>query len=332
MIIHTYSYPRAALIGNPSDGYFGKTIAFLFRNFQAEVIMYESPELEIIPQERDRSVFRSVRALYEDVKLYGYYGGIRLLKAAIKRFYEHCRDQEIDLPNRNFTIRYQSTIPNRLGLAGSSAIITACFKALMAFYEIDIPPEIQANLVLSVETKELGLGAGLQDRVAQAYERPVYMDFDQQLMKNQGYGGYETFDANLLPPLYIAYRTDLSEGSEVLHNNLKARFKRGEPDVHKAMKGFAELTTRCRELLQNGRSREIGPLLDQNFDLRSSITQISQANLKMVQLARSVGASAKFTGSGGAIIGTYCDEVMYQDLKALLKSENIAILRPQISE
>ncbi|MEL7530076.1 MAG: GHMP kinase, partial [Bacteroidota bacterium] len=116
MIIHTYSYPRAALIGNPSDGYFGKTIAFLFRNFQAEVIMYESPELEIIPQERDRSVFRSVRGLYEDVKLYGYYGGIRLLKAAIKRFYEHCRDQQIELPNRNFTIRYQSTIPNRLGL------------------------------------------------------------------------------------------------------------------------------------------------------------------------------------------------------------------------
>lgn len=332
MIIHTYSYPRAALIGNPSDGYFGKTIAFLFQNFKAEVLMYESPELEIIPQERDRSIFKSVRGLYEDVNLYGYYGGIRLLKAAIKRFYEHCRDQEIALPNRNFTIRYQSTIPNRLGLAGSSAIITACFKALMAFYEVTIPPEIMANLVLSVETKELGLGAGLQDRVAQAYEKPVFMNFDQKLMEQQGYGGYQTFDANLLPPLYIAYRTDLSEGSEVFHNNLRARFRRGEPDVHEAMHGFADLTTRCRELLENGRGKEIGSLLDQNFDLRCSITQISKANLNMVKMARSVGASAKFTGSGGAIIGTYTDEVMYQDLKALLKSENIAILRPQISE
>ncbi|MFK7924370.1 MAG: mevalonate kinase [Bacteroidia bacterium] len=332
MIIHTYSYPRAALIGNPSDGYFGKTIAFLFRNFRAEVLMYESPELEIIPQERDRSIFKSVRGLYEDVNLYGYYGGIRLLKAAIKRFYEHCRDQDISLPNRNFTIRYQSTIPNRLGLAGSSAIITACFKALMAFYEVSIPPEIMANLVLSVETKELGLGAGLQDRVAQAFEKPVFMDFDQKLMEQQGYGGYETFDASLLPPLYIAYRTDLSEGSEVFHNNLKARFRRGEPDVHEAMRGFADLTTRCRELIENGRGKEISSLLDQNFDLRCSITQISNANLNMVKMARSVGASAKFTGSGGAIIGTYTDEVMYQDLKALLKSENIAILRPQISE
>jgi glucuronokinase len=330
MIIQTHSYPRAALIGNPSDGYFGKTIAFVFRNFTAEVILYESPELEILPQERDRSVFRSVKGLYEDVKLYGYYGGIRLLKAAIKRFYEYCREEDIDLGNRNFTIRYSSTIPNRLGLAGSSAIITACVKALMQFYEVEIPAHLLANLILSVENNELGISAGLQDRVAQAYERPVFMDFDRKHMEQHGYGIYETFNAQLLPPLYIAYRTDLSEGSEVLHNNLRARFNQQEPEVIQAMQEFGSLSSRCRELLENGRSREIGPLLDQNFELRRSITQISKANERMVNLARSVGASAKFTGSGGAIIGTYADEIMYQDLKACLKAENIAIIRPQI--
>ena len=31
MITKAHAYPRAALIGNPSDGYFGKTIAFTFR-------------------------------------------------------------------------------------------------------------------------------------------------------------------------------------------------------------------------------------------------------------------------------------------------------------
>ncbi|MFO8143540.1 MAG: hypothetical protein R6T78_02560, partial [Dehalococcoidales bacterium] len=40
--------PRAALIGNPSDGYFGKTIAFTFSNFQADVTLYDTPELEIL--------------------------------------------------------------------------------------------------------------------------------------------------------------------------------------------------------------------------------------------------------------------------------------------
>ncbi|MDX2246764.1 MAG: GHMP kinase [Bacteroidia bacterium] len=330
MIITTYSFPRAALIGNPSDGYYGKTIAFVFRNFHAKVMLYETPELEIIPQERDRSIFSSVEGLCQDVEMYGYYGGIRLLKAAIKKFYEHCRDNGIKLENKNFTIRYSTTIPNRLGLAGSSAIITACVKALMRFYQVEIPIPLQANLVLSVETEELGIGAGLQDRVAQAYETPVYMDFDKTIMEHQGYGNYQTLDPSVFPPLYIAYRTDLSEGSEVVHNNLRERYELGDEKVHQAIKGFADLTTQAKTCLEKGDSSRLGELLNANFDLRCTIMEISAENKKMVELARSVGASSKFTGSGGAIIGTYKDEKMYKKLTEVFDAEKIALLKPEI--
>ena len=330
LIIRTYAYPRAALIGNPSDGYFGQTIAFVFSNFRAEVLLYESPELEIIPQDRDRSVFKSVEGLYEDVQQFGYYGGIRLLKAAIKKFYEHCRQEGIDFENKNFTIRYETNIPNRLGLAGSSAIITACMKALMLFYRIQIPTPLLANLVLSVETEELGIGAGLQDRVAQAYETPVYMDFNKSLMEKQGYGNYQTLDANLFPPIYIAYRTDLSEGSEVVHNNLRARFNAGDKEVHAAINNFSSLTMQAKSLLERGEVEGMGDLLNANFDLRLSIMNISESNQRMVELARSTGASAKFTGSGGAIIGTYKHEKMYKQLKKILNQEKIKIFRPDI--
>ena len=47
----------------------------------------------------------------------------------------------------------------------------------MKFFEVEIPLPIQANLVLETETRELGVPAGLQDRVIQAYEGVVYMDF-----------------------------------------------------------------------------------------------------------------------------------------------------------
>lgn len=330
MIIKTYSYPRAALIGNPSDGYFGKTIAFVFSNYSANVILYETPELEIVPQERDRSTFVSVKGLANDVKQYGYYGGIRLLKAAIKKFYEHCEAYHLPLPEKNFTIRYQTNIPNRLGLAGSSAIITACMKALMKFYEVSIPLPLLANLVLSVETQELGIGAGLQDRVAQAYETPVYMDFNESVMKLQGYGSYQTLSASLLPPIYIAYRTDLSEGSEVVHNNLRERYLRKEQDVIEAISRWSQLTEGVKKALEDGKGTEIGPLLDENFDLRKSIMNLSSANLNMVELARSAGASAKFTGSGGAIIGTYKDEAMYKRLAGVLEAERIKVIKPKV--
>ena len=178
MIIETYSYPRAAVIGNPSDGFFGKTIAFVFSNFIANVQLWETPELEIKPERLDMVLFSSMANLAEEVNFAGYYGGMRLLKATVKVFYDYCTENNITLDPRNFTIRYHSNIPLRLGLAGSSAIITACFKALQQFFGIIIEPQIMANLVLSVEAKELGIAAGLQDRVAQAYEHPVFMDFD----------------------------------------------------------------------------------------------------------------------------------------------------------
>ena len=331
MIIQTRAYPRAGFIGNPSDGYFGKTIAFAFRNFHAEVMLYETPELEILPSKRDHSRFDSIHALAEDVKTFGYYGGIRLLKATAKRFHDYCAENHVKLHDRNFTIRYQTTIPSHVGMAGSSAIITACMRALMAFYGVTIPKPVLAGLILSVENKELNIPAGLQDRVTQVYEGLVYMNFNRETMERQGHGHYEPLDLRLLPPVYIAWRDDLSEGTEVFHNDIRGRFNRGEPDVVSAMKFWADLTDQVRDALLRGDHAPIGPLLDAGFDKRREIYRISQGNLEMVEAARSVGASAQFCGSGGAIVGTYADEEMYGRLASRLGPLGIHILRPDFA-
>ena len=330
MIIETHSYPRAAVIGNPSDGYFGKTIAFLFSNFKATVQLYHSPELKIYPQGLDITSFDSIHQMVENVNLNGYYGGIRLLKGTIKVFYDYCEKQNIQLDGRNFTIRYHSNIPLRLGLAGSSAIITACMKALMSFYNVAIPKPVMANLVLSVETEELGIAAGLQDRVAQAYEQPVYMDFEKSTMQKQGYGNYEELEADNFKNMYIAFRKNLSEGTEVVHNNLRARYNIGEKVVLDAMEKWIGLTDAYRAALKQNDQLAIHDLINENFDLRKSLIPISQGNIEMVETARSVGASAKFTGSGGAIIGTYRDESMFDQLVKLLGKKEIEVIKPEI--
>ncbi|MBN1820563.1 MAG: hypothetical protein JXR31_07070 [Prolixibacteraceae bacterium] len=330
MIIETHSYPRAAVIGNPSDGFFGKTIAFVFSNFIARVQLYETPELEIKPQRLDITHFNSIEELVDDINFAGYYGGMRLLKATIKIFFEYCLLNNIKLPKKNFTIRYDSNIPLRLGLAGSSAIITAGMKALKEFYEVDIPAPVLANLVLSVETVELGISAGLQDRVAQAFETPVFMDFDKDIMDAQGYGNYKIIDPKKFPPLYIAYRKNLSEGTEVVHNNLRARFEIGDPKVLQAVLRWGQLTVEFCEAMEKGNYQTMHDLMDENFNLRNKTVRISKGNLEMVELARSVGASAKFTGSGGAIIGTYDNEKTYQKLKALMVRNNIDVIKPNI--
>lgn len=330
MIIRTQAYPRAGLIGNPSDGYFGKTISFVFSNFRAEVVLYETPELEILPSQKDHSCFDNISDIVRDVRLHGYYGGIRLLKATIKTFYDYCQDNQIALHDKNFTIRYCSDIPHGVGLAGSSAIITACLRALMAFYGVSIPKYVQANLVLAAENNELHIPAGLQDRVIQVYEGLVHMDFAEEIMARQGYGNYTSLAPSLLPRLYVAYRDDFSEPTEKFHNNIRLRFEQGERKVVNAMRFWARLTDKVRHRLLNDQADQIGELLDANFNRRRQIYKISDDNLRMVEEARSTGASAKFTGSGGAIVGTYKNQQMFVELRKRLGKLNIKVIKPKI--
>lgn len=331
MIIRTTAFPRAGLIGNPSDGYFGKTIAFAFRNFSAQIELWESPELELLPSRRDHSVFKGLKALHKDVKLHGYYGGFRLLKAAAKAFYEHSQERGIQLEEKNFTMRYKSDIPNRVGLAGSSALITACVRGLMSFYGVAISRHSLANLVLRVENNELGIPAGLQDRVAQSYQGAVFMDFDRKLMESRGYGEYEALDPAKLPPLYIAYREDLSEGTEVYHNDLRARWQRGEPDVLEAIQFWADLTVKLRAAIDAGDQAAMHRILNANFDKRASLYDVGEGNRDMVTTARQTGASAKFAGSGGAIVGIYDDEAMFKKLEEAFEPKGIRVIKPELA-
>ena len=332
MIISACAYPRAALIGNPSDGYFGKTIAFVFDNYKSSVQLYETPELCFIPSSRDYTTFENLADLDNKICSYGYYGGIRLLKAAARKFYLYCRTNGIKLPKRNFTIRYESDIPNRLGLAGSSAIITAAMRAMLEYYELTITDAILANLVLLTERDELSIPAGLQDRVAQAYNTPVFMDFNREHMEKYGYGIYQKIDIPDSLNLYVGFRTDLAEGSEILHSRLRDDYNSGKPDVLAAMAEWASLADQMKQALKEQDHALISRLIDRNFDLRCQVCSgsISEKNRRMVELARQCGASAKFAGSGGAIIGTYKDDAMFDTLHSTLKQYNVEIIRPSI--
>jgi len=318
------------LLGNPSDGYYGKTISVSVRNFCAEVIVYEWPEVEIVLSRQDRCHFNRIEELVEDVKLNGLYGGLRLIKASIKRFVEYCQSQGLDLGNQAFSMRYDTNIPRQVGLAGSSAIITAVFRGLMQFYGITIGKEILPTLILNVEKQEIGIDAGLQDRVCQVYEGLVYMDFDRSLIEKNGYGAYENLDRTLLPPLYIACRTDLSEISGIIHSDLRARWERREPAVVEAMEELAGLVTQGKECLLNRDYRTFSKLMDRNFDIRASICKLDPRNVEMVCLARNHGVCATYAGSGGSIVGICETEETFTRLREEFQKLKCHVFRPRV--
>lgn len=331
MLLRTRSYARVGLIGNPSDGYYGKTISCVFENFWVDVTIYESPDLEILPADVDEHRFQDLDHLVKDVRLFGYYGGVRLMKATAKIFAEHCREHGIELPKRNFTALYTSNIPRLVGLSGSSAICTAMFKALMKFYEVEIPLPLIPTLCLNAEKRELGIECGLQDRVIQMYEGMVYMDFDRTLVDSRGYGDYIPMDPGLLPPIYVAYDPGRAEVSGIYHQKLRVLFEEKKPDIVAAMSEFAGFASQMREALLQGHKDKVPGLMNANFDLRDRIFNVAPENRRMVHVARGTGASAKFAGSGGTIVGTYEDDAMYDRLTRDLGSIGCRVLKPTLN-
>lgn len=330
MIIESRAFARAGLLGNPSDGYFGKTISIIVRNFAASVSIYESPELVIEECEEDTNKYRNVHHLVDSVKLSGYYGGSRLIKAAIKKFVEYCEKTDINLPRKNFTVRFRTSIPRQIGMAGSSAIVTATMRGLMKFYDVSIPEVILPGIILSAETDELGINAGLQDRVIQVYEGCVFMDFNKEQMEAHGHGKYEPLKPSLLPKLYMAYKTELGKVSGTVFNNLKERYLAGDKLTIDTLSELASLAERGKEAILNQDYVLLNTLMNKNFDLRCKIMNISASNMELVNTARACGASAKFSGSGGAIIGMYEDDEMLHKLIIHLRKINARVIKPII--
>jgi glucuronokinase len=330
MIIETRAYARAGLLGNPSDGYFGKTISIIIRNFGASISLYESPELNIEEMDVDQNTFRNIYHLIDSVKITGYYGGTRLIKAAVKKFVEYCETNNVRLSNDNFTIRYRSSIPRQVGLAGSSAIVTATMKALMQFYEVDIPKHILPTIILKAETEELGINAGLQDRVIQVYEGCVFMDFEKEHFQKNGFGKYEQIDSALLPKLYLAYKIELGKVSGTVLSNIREKYEKGDPLVIETLAQLADLARQGKEVILKRDYTTLNKLMNKNFDLRCKIMNISDSNKELVMTARNCGASAKFSGSGGAIIGMYEDDEMLRKLIINLQKIKARVIKPII--
>lgn len=330
MIIEERAYARAGLLGNPSDGYFGKTISISVKNFGAHITLYQSPELRIEQEPHDRNEFSTVSSLIERIKIHGYYGGDRLIKATIKTFVEYCKEHSVQIDNKNFTIRYHSTIPRQVGLAGSSAIITATLKALCRFYVVAIPLEIFPSVVLRVEAQELGINAGLQDRVIQTYEGCIYMDFNKEHLAKHNCGIYERLQPSILDNIYIAYNTDLGKVSGTVLNDIRIRYEKGDPEVVTTLSEIASLAASGKEAIINGDISALHSLINKNFDLRKKIMTISAQNQLLIDTARSCGASAKFCGSGGSIIGLYANNAMLTKLIIDLKKINTRVIKPFI--
>ncbi|MBS3141261.1 GHMP kinase [Candidatus Woesearchaeota archaeon] len=323
-MIEKRTYARAAIVGNPSDGYYGKTIAFTFEQFSANCALEKSKEMTIKLDNIERK-YSNIDEI-KNKKSGEYDKEIGIIEATIKKFYEYSKVKD----NSNLLISCKSNIPKQVGFAGSSAIITSLMKCLIELYNIEIKKEILPNIILSVETEELGIAAGLQDRVVQVYQGLVYMDFSKNLIEEKGYGNYENLNLKKMPNFFIAYSLIGDEASGVFHNNIKERFLAGDEKVINMMKNVASYAAEAKECLLEGDNEKLAMLMNENFNRRREIYNLSKRNIRMIEIARELNSCSNFTGSGGACVGIYQNNEMLENLKEAYKKEKFGVIIPKI--
>ncbi len=305
---------RVGLLGNPSDGYGGKTLGLAVPRFAATVTIEvdEAGPLEIVEHPEDRPQWASVAELVDQVDRFGYGTGPQLLAATVRTLH----DVAASVDHQGFdrfggVISYQTTIPRSVGLGGSSALVVAAIRAIGEALDLQLPPEVLASVALRVETDQLGIAAGLQDRVVQTYGGLMAMNFAESETDARfgvAHGEYRAVDPTNLPRLFVAYREAAAEPSDSYHRSLRHRFDQGDPMVRETMRHLAALAVEGEAALRWGRAERFGRLLTENMELRRRLGPLPEAQLDLVDLAERCDAPASFAGSGGAVVGAVEDD------------------------
>jgi galactokinase/mevalonate kinase-like predicted kinase len=288
------AFARVALAGNPSDGYGGRTLAVAVPDFVATATAAPS----------DDDSFGSPGP-----------GGEELMRATLARFRARVG------PPHPVALSCETKVPREVGLAGSSAIVIACARALCDLCGRTLEHDDLAREALAVELEDLGIAAGLQDRVVQARETLVAMDFSD-------HPSYEELDAGLLPPLFVAWHPDAASPSGLTHSALRERYEAGEPEVTGAMTRLADLALRARDALLSHDHAAFAACMDGSFDERLRIIRVDPLTIAMVESARAAGAAANSAGSGGAIVGTVPHEHAWPEIHKRLDALGASSLRP----
>jgi glucuronokinase len=322
------THARAALLGNPSDGFGGATIAFELRQFAAEVEA-RAGRAVTIGAGQSRLEFSNAAELVAAARNRDYPAGgpAALLMATAKRYCERLATGRGQLAAIGFDLQLRSSsIPPQVGLAGSSAIVISALRALCELFADEIPRQLLPGFALACETEELGISAGLQDRVVQSYGGLVFMDFSPRLMAERGHGDYVSLNRRLLPPLVVGYRPDAAGDSGVTHAPIHERFDAGERAVVETMAAIGALAHEGRDALLAGDRARVGELIDRNFELRQRIYELDPRHIAMIEAARSAGAAANFAGSGGAVVALAPGEGL-DDTESALRSAGARTVR-----
>jgi galactokinase/mevalonate kinase-like predicted kinase len=286
---------RAGIVGNPTDMYGGAVISCSV-GMRARVSVVPAPDLVLETGEQTCHI-----AGREDLRPRG--DQFDLARAIL----DYMR-----LPPLACHVRYESEIPSRSGMSGSTALVVALLRALLA-WQGEYPNLYQlAERARYIELNYLKVVCGYQDAYMCTFGGLNYMDFrGKQFYREAEAELFATIEplAAYVPRLpFVLGFTGVKHSSGAVHRPLRERWMEGETVVVEGYRRITEIARMGKKAFILENWPLFGRLMNENHAVQRDLGGSGESNERLIAAALKAGAlGAKLAGAGhgGTIIALW---------------------------
>ena len=286
---------RAGVIGNPTDMYGGAVLSCSV-GMRARVTITSAPDLVLETGGQQCRI-----AGRDDLRPLG--DRFDLARAIL----DYMR-----LPPLACHVHYESEIPVRSGMAGSTALVVALLQALLA-WQGEYPNLYRlAERARHIELNYLKIVCGYQDAYMCTFGGLNYMDFGGKQFYREAeaelFATIEPLAAYVQQLPFVLSFTGVQHSSGEVHRPLRERWLEGEPAVVDGYKRITELARMGKKALILGDWPLMGRLMNENHAIQRDLGGSGETNERLIAAALGAGAlGAKLAGAGegGTIIALW---------------------------
>jgi galactokinase/mevalonate kinase-like predicted kinase len=311
---------RAGIIGNPTDMYGGSVLSCSVA-LRARVTV--TPASGVILESRGETC---EIACESDLRPRG--DRFDLARAILD--YLH-------LPELNCHVCFESGIPMRSGMAGSTALVVALLQSLLVWQGKRVNLYQLAERARYIELNNLKVVCGYQDACMCTFGGLNYMDFRGKQFYRRAeaelFATIEPLGAHIAQLPFVLAFTGVLHASSAVHKPIRERWLEGESAVVEGYERITELARAGKKALILADWRALGRLMNENHAIQRDLGGSGECNEELIAAALRAGAlGAKLAGAGdgGTTIALWPWDDTAPLEEALYKAGATAIYRPEV--
>lgn len=283
---------RAGIVGNPTDMYGGAVLSCSV-GMRARVTISPSPHLQLGTGGEECRI-----SGWQDLHPHG--DRFDVARAVLD--YLH-------LPSLACRLDYESEIPLRSGMAGSTALVVALLAGLSRWRGEQISLYRLAERARYIELNYLKVVCGYQDAYMCTFGGLTYMDFRGKQFYRQAeaelFATIEPLAAHVKRLPFLLAFTGVQHASSAVHRPIRERWLEAEPAVVEGYKRISEIARMGKKALILQDWSLLGRLMNENHAIQRDLGGSGESNEQLLTAALGAGAlGAKLAGAGdgGTII------------------------------